>query len=99
MSRHHDTPPDALRQAQARMENMLDSLSDGVCAIDHAWRIAYINSRALEMLAPLHRTRSDVLGQELWSAIPELRGGLLEQVFRRSMGGTETLVRNSSTRR
>jgi PAS domain S-box-containing protein len=92
MSRHHDTPPDALRQAQARMENMLDSLSDGVCAIDHAWRIAYINSRALEMLAPLHRTRSDVLGQELWSAIPELRGGLLEQVFRRSMGGTETLV-------
>jgi len=83
---------DAQRQAQARMENMLDSLSDGVCAIDHDWRITYINARALDMLTPLHKTRTDVLGHNLWSAIPEVRGGQLEAVYRRAMGGAETLV-------
>ena len=83
---------DALRQAQARMENMLDSLSDGVCAIDRDWRITYINARALDMLAPLRKTRADVLGHDLWATMPALRGGQLETVYRRAMGGAGTVV-------
>ncbi|WP_296947652.1 ATP-binding protein [uncultured Massilia sp.] len=83
---------DALRQAQARMENMLDSLSDGVCAIDHDWRVTYVNARALDMLTPLHKTRSDVLGRDLWDALPELRGGQLEAAYRRAMGSATTVV-------
>jgi PAS domain S-box-containing protein len=83
---------EALRQAQARMENMLDSLSDGVCAIDPGWRITYINGRALDMLMPGQRTRADVLGADLWEAIPMLRGSQLEPVYRHAMAARETAI-------
>jgi PAS domain S-box-containing protein len=75
----------ALRRATERMENMLESLSDGFCAVDHEWRITYINGRALEMLAPLQKTRTSLIGSSLWEAFPELRGSLLEDVYRQAM--------------
>src|SRR5207249_4933079 len=59
---------EALRHANERMENMLESLSDGFCAVDHAWRITYINGRALEMLAPLRMTRAELTGRDQWDA-------------------------------
>jgi len=79
----------ALSQATARMDNMLESLSDGFCAVDHAWRITYINGRALEMLAPLHKTRAELIGCDLWEAIPMLRGTPMEASFRRAMASGE----------
>jgi PAS domain S-box-containing protein len=75
----------ALRRATERMENMLESLSDGFCAVDHEWRITYINGRALEMLAPLQKTRTNLIGSSLWDAFPELCGSLLEDVYRQAM--------------
>ena len=75
----------ALRRATERMENMLESLSDGFCAVDHEWRITYINGRALEMLAPLQKTRTSLIGSSLWDAFPELRGSQLEGVYRQAM--------------
>jgi PAS domain S-box-containing protein len=79
----------ALAQATARMEHMLESLSDGFCAVDHAWRITYINGRALEMLAPLHKTRADLIGCDLWQAIPQLQGTPMEASFRHAMASGE----------
>jgi PAS domain-containing protein len=81
---------EALRRANERMENMLESLSDGFCAVDHDWRITYINGRALDMLAPLARTRAGMVGHDLWDAFPELRGGPLESLYRQAMLGRET---------
>jgi PAS domain S-box-containing protein len=83
---------EALRRANERMENMLESLSDGFCAVDHDWRISYINGRALEMLAPLQRTRASLVGHDLWEAFPELRGSLLETIYRKAMEGRETAI-------
>ena len=83
---------EALRRANERMENMLESLSDGFCAVDHAWRITYINGRALEMLAPLHKTRAELTGRDLWDAFPELLGSQLEAVYRHAMAARETSV-------
>ena len=76
---------EALRRANERMENMLESLSDGFCAVDHDWRITYINGRALSMLAPLARTRTDLVGRDLWEAFPELHGTQLETLYRQAM--------------
>jgi PAS domain S-box-containing protein len=76
---------EALRRANERMENMLESLSDGFCAVDHDWRIIYINGRALDMLAPLERTRAGTVGHKLWDAFPELRGSPLETLYRQAM--------------
>ncbi|RYE91928.1 MAG: GGDEF and EAL domain-containing protein, partial [Oxalobacteraceae bacterium] len=75
----------ALRRATERMENMLESLNDGFCAVDHEWRVTYINGRALEMLAPLQKTRTSLIGSSLWEAFPELHGSLLEGVYRQAM--------------
>jgi PAS domain S-box-containing protein len=83
---------DALRLANARMENMLESLVDGFCAVDHDWRIMYINGRALDMLAPLQKTRPSLVGHDLWASFPELRGSLLESVYRRAMVSRETAI-------
>jgi PAS domain S-box-containing protein len=82
----------ALQRATERMENMLESLSDGFCAVDHDWRITYINGRALKMLAPLRPERSSLLGQTLWDAFPDLRGSRLEGVYRQAMATRETAV-------
>jgi PAS domain S-box-containing protein len=83
---------EALRLANARMENMLESLVDGFCAVDHHWRIMYINGRALEMLAPLQKTRPSLVGHDLWASFPELRGSMLETVYRRAMVSRETAI-------
>jgi PAS domain S-box-containing protein len=82
----------ALRQANARMENMLESLTDGFCAVDHDWRIMYINGRALEMLAPALGSRSELVGRDLWDAFPDLRGGHLETEYRDAMRSRETAI-------
>jgi len=83
---------EALRRATERMENMLESLSDGFCAVDHGWRITYINGRALDMLAPLQRTRPSLIGQSLWDAFPELVGSHLEGVYRHVMATREAAI-------
>jgi len=82
----------ALRLATERMENMLESLSDGFCAVDHDWRITYINGRALEMLAPLQKSRPSLLGESIWDAFPELRGSELETAFRQALATRATAV-------
>ncbi|MGZ5198444.1 MAG: ATP-binding protein [Telluria sp.] len=63
---------DALRAANARVESMLESLTDAICAVDREWRITYLNGRALEMLAPLGMTRESVLTRPLWDEFPDL---------------------------
>ncbi|MGJ7916259.1 ATP-binding protein [Massilia sp. LXY-6] len=83
---------EALRRANERMENMLESLSDGVCAVGHDWRIIYINGRALDMLAPLQRTRASLVGSDVWDAFPELRGSPLEAIYREAMDKRETAI-------
>jgi PAS domain S-box-containing protein len=82
----------ALRLADARIENMLESLTDGFCAVDHDWRIMYVNARALDMLAPLRKTRAGLTGMDLWEAFPELRGSELEVVYRQAMAAGTTAI-------
>lgn len=76
---------EALRQANERMENMLESLTDAFCAVDFDWRITYINGRALDMLAPLNKTRAGLLGKSLWDEFDELQGTNLASNLRQAM--------------
>jgi PAS domain S-box-containing protein len=73
------------------MEAMLESVTDGFCSVDRNWRITYINSRALRLLAPTGKARDEVLGQVLWEQFPALRDSVLEQQYRRAMESQETL--------
>jgi PAS domain S-box-containing protein len=76
---------EALRRANERMERMLESLADGFCAVDRDWRITYINGRALQMIAPLGKTRAGLVGRELWTEFEELRGTPLERAYRQAL--------------
>ncbi|MDB5948462.1 MAG: two-component hybrid sensor and regulator [Massilia sp.] len=75
---------EALRQANARMETMLDSLADGVCAVDHGWRITYLNTRAAALLAA-GGSRAALAGALLWDALPALQEGDCEPRFRAAL--------------
>ena len=81
---------EALRQANARMENMLESLTDAFCAVDFDWRITYVNGRALQLLAPLNKTREGLLGRRLWDEFEELKGSNLAAELERAMSTRQT---------
>jgi PAS domain S-box-containing protein len=74
-----------LRAANVRIEGMLDSITDAICAVDRQWRISYLNRRALEMVAPLGMTLGGLLGQSLWEQFPELAGGPFGAACRSAM--------------
>jgi PAS domain-containing protein len=81
----------ALRQANARMEGMLESLTDGFCSVDREWRIGYINGRALALLSVFDLPPSRLTGQVVWDVFPELRDSAVEQHFRRAMAAQQTI--------
>ena len=85
---------EALRRANERMENMLESLSDGFCAVDREWRIMYINGRALDMIAPLDKSRPGLVGKNLWDEFEDLHGTSVAEDCRRAMERRETVVRD-----
>jgi PAS domain S-box-containing protein len=84
---------DALRQANARMQGMLESLTDGFCALDRGWRITYINGRALDLLAPLGKTRATLLGRSVWDEFEELGRSSLGAECRRAMDTQQAISR------
>ena len=82
---------DELRRANSRMENMLESLTDGFCAVDLEWHITYLNARALELLALRDKQRDDLLGRSIWDLFPELRGSVLDAECKRAMQTQQTV--------
>lgn len=89
----------ALRQANARMENMLESLTDGFCAVDRDWRITYINGRALQMVEPLNKSRGGLVGRNLWDEFEDLHGTSVATDCRRAMQDRTTINREFYYRR
>jgi PAS domain S-box-containing protein len=84
---------EALRNANDRMDGMLESITDGFCAVDRDWRITYVNGRALELVAPLGKTRAGLLGHSLWQEFEELGQSSLGGECRRAMETRRTVSR------
>ena len=82
---------DELRHAQTRMENMLESLTDGFCSVDLHWQITYMNGRALELLSARHKNHAEVMGKPIWEAFPELHDSALESECRRALALQQTV--------
>jgi PAS domain S-box-containing protein len=78
-----------LRAANARIETMLESLTDAICAVDRDWRITYLNRRAREMLAPFG-AHEPLLGRDLRAVFPETPGSGFTGACRRAMETGET---------
>jgi PAS domain S-box-containing protein len=64
--------------ARAELERWLRANPEGCCGLDREWRITHWNPAAERML---ERSRSEVVGRELWEVFPELRGTAFHRAF------------------
>ena len=70
------------RSLAKQRTDILESIGDGVYALDFESRFTYLNSNAERML---RRPASDLLGEVFWEAFPERRGTEVEGAFRRAL--------------
>ncbi len=72
----------AAESVAGRLEHILSRIADGFLAFDPEWRVTYMN---LEAQRFLNRPREDVLGRVFWELVPQVRGTLVEQEYRRAV--------------
>ncbi|MGX9965509.1 PAS domain S-box protein [Roseomonas sp. F4] len=71
----------AARALATELDTTLESISDGLCSLDHDWRLTRINRHAERLL---RRDASSLLGRVVWEAFPEILGTALEDGARRT---------------
>jgi PAS domain S-box-containing protein len=74
-----------LRESNERITNILESISDAFVVFDKEWRFSYVNPQAEQVVRPLNKSRSVLLGKNFWTEFPELVGTPVETNFRRSV--------------
>ncbi len=74
----------ALEQSR-RLENIVNSISDGFFVLSREGRVTYLNQVAAALFMRMGAGSSDLLGRPLWAKFPNLAGGAVEQNFSRAM--------------
>jgi PAS domain S-box-containing protein len=74
---------EALWQAQARIESILNSVADIHILFDRDWRYLYVNEAAVRAIG---RPREQILGRTLWELYPDIVGTELGRQYHRAMG-------------
>lgn len=69
----------ALIESKQQVSKILESITDGFFTVDHQWRFTYFNQKAEQIL---QKTRTELLGQNLWEVFPEILGTTLEREYR-----------------
>lgn len=62
---------DSLRITNNAFAHLLESITDGFCAVDTQWRFTYINRRAEHLL---QKFSNELLSRNLWDIYPHLQG-------------------------
>lgn len=70
------------RRAQQERAQMLERISDAFFALDWEWRFTYVNSAAE---AGFRTSKAELLGQNIWQALPETVGTPFEHHYRQAM--------------
>jgi PAS domain S-box-containing protein len=52
--------------------SLIEDISDGIMAIDHNWKVVYLNLTAVKMLS---KSRESLLGENIWDKFPGSVGG------------------------
>jgi PAS domain S-box-containing protein len=71
-----------LQNVHSRITGLLDSMSAGFFAVDHEWRVTYMN-RGAERLTRLDR--DSVIGKDVWEVFPEAVNTVLYEQSRKAM--------------
>jgi PAS domain S-box-containing protein len=73
---------------QRRVQNILESITDGFIALNHEWHYIYVNQKAETLL---HRQQSDLLGKTIWETFPDILGSPMETSVRRAVAEQVTV--------
>ncbi|MBC7437292.1 MAG: PAS domain S-box protein [Bdellovibrionales bacterium] len=68
--------------AQQGMVEILDRMSEGFVVVDEAWKLTYLNQRAIDML---QKGRSDLTGESFWSLFPDEPGETIRRACERAL--------------
>ena len=82
-------------EASRRIEDILESVTDAFYALDHEWRLTYLNERALRFASQLageEFTLDDLIGRTLWETLPAIVGTSIEDEYRRAVREQRTAV-------
>jgi PAS domain S-box-containing protein len=74
----------ALREANRRIESILQSISDSFFAVDRDWRYTYLNQRAVDQISSAvgrYVTAGQLLGRSCWETFPEWEGTSVAQAY------------------
>ncbi|NTW97892.1 MAG: GAF domain-containing protein, partial [Oscillochloris sp.] len=72
----------ALRDTTARVTRTLESITDAFLAVDHDWRLTYVNQEAERLLG---QPRAAMLGQNMWDLFSDALNTDFEANHRRAM--------------
>ncbi|MEH2391809.1 MAG: GAF domain-containing protein [Nostoc sp.] len=68
--------------ARTRINNLLESITDGFFALDKKWRFTYINGQAERLL---QKTQCEFLGKNIWEVFPEIIGTIFDREYHRAI--------------
>jgi PAS domain S-box-containing protein len=71
-----------LTEANAKVHEVLESITDVFAAVDREWRFTYANGRAMQYVG---LPREKILGVTVWEMFPELRRGRAGKLQRKAM--------------
>jgi PAS domain S-box-containing protein len=77
-----------LRRANQRLENVLDSITDGLCVLDHDLRYIYYNENGARQAG---LRVADIIGKQLGDIYSENKGNAIGRNYRRALETGETL--------
>ena len=75
----------ALDARERALRSALESTTDGVVALDRAWRFTYLNQHAKDLIS----RGQDLLGQVVWDVFPGLAGTAFGNAYRAAMDNGE----------
>ena len=77
-----DNPDGARSERDLRATDILESITEGFFALDHAWRFTYINREGQNILG---KAPDDLLGKVIWDEYTGLKGSVFEPIYRSAM--------------
>jgi len=78
-----------VREGEARVARVLESMSSAFFQLDHDWRFAYVNSEAERLLGA---TRVHLIGTSIWEAFPAALGSAFEEHYRAAVTSGEPVT-------
>ncbi len=61
---------EALKTTNEQLAKILNSIKDGVCAVDREWRYVYVNQKAEQIF---QKNQTELLGKNMWELFPDAR--------------------------